>query len=195
MRILIASNNPGKVREIREILMFPGLEVLRPADLGQDFSVEETGATFEENAGAKARAAQARFGILALADDSGLEIDALDGRPGVKSARFLGVEVSYADKGREVLRLMKDVPEGKRTARFRCSAALADADGSVKVFSESCSGSIAFEMRGTGGFGYDPIFVPEGYTQTFAELPAEVKNRISHRAQAIRRVREYLIKK
>jgi XTP/dITP diphosphohydrolase len=192
MRLLLATNNPGKAQEIRAILNLPGLELVTPRELGKEFNPLEGGATFEENARIKAQSAFAQFGIPALADDSGLEVDALDGLPGIHSARFLGESSDYQKKYREVLRRMTGAPEPRRTARFRCCAALVESGESVRLFLGVCEGKIALEPRGTGGFGYDPVFVPDGYAVTFAELPSEIKNRISHRARAFAQVREYL---
>jgi XTP/dITP diphosphohydrolase len=193
MRILLATNNPGKAREVREILAVPGLEIVTPRDLGEDFVIHESGDGFEANARLKAEAAFKRFGIVALADDSGLEIDALSGKPGVHSSRFMGERSSHAEKHSEILRLMRRVAEEKRTARFRCCAVLIRGPAfAAQAFEGVCEGRIARQARGKGGFGYDPVFVPDGYKLTFAELPAEVKNRISHRAKAFARVRDCL---
>jgi XTP/dITP diphosphohydrolase len=206
---LLATNNPGKVREITEILALTGIEILTPAALGGEFTVAETGSTFAENARLKAEAGYDKFGIMTVADDSGLEIDALGGLPGVQSARFMGEDSGYEIKCREVLRLLAATPSEARTARFRCCAALKRSDlipsfvdegrrtkdeGRTLLFEDICEGRIAFEMKGTGGFGYDPIFVPDGYESSFAELPARIKNRISHRARAFAKVRDYLFR-
>jgi XTP/dITP diphosphohydrolase len=191
LKLLLATNNPGKVREVAEILALPGLELVSPADLGQRFEASEDGETFEANARTKARAAFRQFAMAVVADDSGLEIDALDGKPGVHSARFLD-RAGYAEKCQEILRLMSGVPDPKRRARFRCCAVLVEADGSEHTFEGVCPGTIARAARGAGGFGYDPVFVPDGFEQTFAELGAETKNRISHRARAFSQVRDFL---
>ena len=191
MKLLLATNNPGKVREVAEILTLPGLELVSPADLGQRFEVLEDGETFEANARSKARAAFRQFALPTVADDSGLEIDALAGKPGVHSARFMD-GATYAEKCREILRLMAGVADSKRRARFRCCAVLVEAGGSEHVFEGVCPGTIALAARGSSGFGYDPVFVPDGFEQTFAELGAETKNRISHRARAFVRVRDFL---
>jgi XTP/dITP diphosphohydrolase len=189
MRLLLATNNPGKVREVAAILARPGLELVSPADLGKRLDVVEDGKTFEANARAKALASFREFGLPAVADDSGLEIDALGGAPGVRSARFMN-GLGYADKCREILRRM--CGRGDRGARFRCCAALVESEDSVRVFEGVCAGAIAQEPRGASGFGYDPIFTPDGGDQTFAELGPEEKNRISHRARAFAQVRDYL---
>jgi len=189
MRLLLATNNPGKVREVAAILALPGLELVSPADLGRRLDVVEDGATFEANARAKALAAFREFGLPSVADDSGLEIDALAGAPGVHSARFMDGS-SYSDKCREILRRLSD--RGDRGARFLCCAALVESDGEILTFDGICPGVIALEPRGASGFGYDPIFIPDGYDRTFAELGAGEKNRISHRARAFVQVRDYL---
>jgi XTP/dITP diphosphohydrolase len=189
MRLLLATNNPGKVREVAAILEPLCSELLSPVGLGRRFEVVENGDSFEANARLKVLAAFREFGLPAVADDSGLEIDALGGAPGVRSARFMDGS-SYADKCREILRRLNGRPD--RRARFVCCAALVESDGEVEVFDGICPGTIALESRGAGGFGYDPIFIPSGYEQTFAELGAELKNRISHRARAFAQVRDYL---
>lgn len=194
MRLLLATNNQGKVAEIRAIFRQSGTELVTPRELGCDFSVREDGVTFEDNARVKAIAAYQQFGLPALADDSGLEIDALGGRPGVASARFMGEKTSFADKCAEILRRMREVPAERRTARFHCVAVIAGIrnPSETRSFHGVCEGRIALEAFGAGGFGYDPIFVPAGWDKTFAELPAEVKNRISHRGMAFGKVMAYL---
>jgi XTP/dITP diphosphohydrolase len=191
LRLLLATNNPGKVREVSAILALPGIELVSLGDLGQRFEVAEDGETFEANARSKARAAFRQFRMAVVADDSGLEIDALAGRPGVRSARFMN-GATYAEKCQEILRLMTDVPDPRRRARFRCCAVLVEADGSEHVFRGECPGTVARAARGVSGFGYDPVFMPDGLEQTFAEIGAETKNRISHRATAFVQVRDFL---
>lgn len=175
-------------------MALPGIEVVSPADLGRRFEASEDGETFEANARSKAVAAFRQFRMVSVADDSGLEIDALAGKPGVRSARFMD-GTTYAEKCREILRLMADVPDDKRLARFRCCAVLVEADGSEHVFEGECSGTVTRTARGASGFGYDPIFVPDGFEQTFAEIGTEAKNRVSHRAKAFVQVRNYLAQK
>jgi XTP/dITP diphosphohydrolase len=154
------------------------------------FKFEEAGQTYEANARGKAEAACAQFGLPALADDSGLEIDALDGVPGVHSARFME-GAGYRERMQELIRRLDLVPERGRRARFRCCAAIAWPGRQTFALEGICPGEIAREIRGAGGFGYDPIFIPDSETLTFAELPAEVKDRISHRARAFQQVRDY----
>ena len=177
MKIVLATRNPGKLREFREL--WP--EVSAVPDLPP---VEETGATFAENALLKARAAAAHAGCRALGEDSGLVVDALDGRPGVFSARYGGND--------RLLEEMRQVPDGMRTARYVAALVLVDAAGAVLAEAEgACEGAIARAPRGTGGFGYDPIFMlPDG--RTMAELPSEEKNAISHRGRAVRALLEFL---
>lgn len=186
-RLVIATNNAHKIAEIRAILGDLPLDVMTPADFDDFPDPEETGQTFEANARIKAEAAHAATGLWALADDSGIEIDALDGAPGVVSARYAGPGCTYADNNEKVLRLMADVPDDKRGARFQCVAALVCGPGVVEFFEGTVEGQITREVRGEHGFGYDPIFwVPE-LGHTFAEATAEEKNRLSHRGRAFRR--------
>lgn len=186
-RLLVATSNPGKLRELRALLADLGLEVLGPGDVGLALEVEETGTTFVANAVLKARAFAAAAGLPALADDSGLEVDALDGRPGVHSARW--VAGTDADRVAALLARLAAVPAAARGARFRSVAALAWPDGRVATAEGAVEGRIAFAPRGAGGFGYDPIFLVEdgGHDgrRTMAELPPEEKNRLSHRARAV----------
>jgi XTP/dITP diphosphohydrolase len=185
-KLLIATNNPGKVREYEELLADPSVEITFPRQEGLTLEVEETGTTFEENAKLKALVFAQASGLLTLADDSGLEVDALDGAPGVYSARYAGPDADDVDRYRKLLVALADVPPGQRSARFRCVVALAQPDGTVLTADGACEGEIGFEPRGEHGFGYDPIFVVEGYEgQTMAELDPDLKNRISHRARAV----------
>lgn len=192
MKLLLATRNQDKVAEMRRALEGTGWQVLMLSDFGDAPDVEEDGVAFEENALKKARSAAKVAGLWTLAEDSGLEVDALGGEPGVKSARYAGEGASYADLVRKVLGLLVAVPEERRTARFRCVMCLIDPGGRETCFEGRCEGRIAPSARGSSGFGYDPIFVPEGYSQTFAELGLGVKGRISHRARALEQVIEYL---
>ena len=195
--LIAATRNPGKLTEIRAILSglpvrvagLDGDERLRALPLVPE--IEESGATLEENALLKARTVFRITGVPAISDDSGLEVDALRGAPGVISARYAGENVTYDDNNRKLLRELDGVTGAERSARFRCIAAYAGPSGE-HVVEGRCDGSIAIAGRGTNGFGYDPLFVPEGYEQTFAELPASVKNAISHRSAAFRAMAEYL---
>ncbi len=154
--------------------------------------VEENGSTFEENAVLKAKALVNRTKLFALADDSGLEVDALGGEPGLLSARYAGERCSTADNNAKLLKKLAGVPFDRRTACFRCVAAFAGTDGTLLLSEGICSGHIASKPRGSRGFGYDPLFVPDGYEETIAELPPETKNQISHRGKAFRAMREKL---
>ncbi len=192
-KLLVATHNRGKVREYEELLAGLPVEITFPAREGLDLDVEETGTTFAANARLKATAFARASGLLTLADDSGLEVDALDGAPGVHSARYAGPGTSDTDRYRKLLAALTGVPTGQRTARFRCVIALARPDGTVYTADGICEGEIGFEPRGEHGFGYDPVFVVAGYGgQTMAELPPDLKNRISHRARAVENARPIL---
>ena len=202
MRLLVATRNPGKVREIRGILAaYPEIGLVGLHDLGVEETPEEDDLeafeTFEENALAKARHFAARTGELTLADDSGLCVDALDGAPGVRSRRFAAGEEARGlaqDQANNayLLRLLAGVPPARRTARYVCAAALADADGREEVFTGTCDGVVLDAPRGSGGFGYDPLVYVEGEGMTFGELPPERKNALSHRGRAVRAAAESL---
>jgi len=184
-QLLVASGNKGKLREFAELLKGVVDTVLSPADFPGLPEVEEDGATFEANAIKKARSAALFTGIPVLADDSGLSVDYLSGRPGVYSARFAGEGASDADNNALLLRELAGVPAEKRTAAFHCVIALCQPDGSCQSFDGSLPGVILDAPRGTGGFGYDPLFLVPEYDQTFSELPLEIKNTISHRGRAM----------
>ena len=193
MRLLLGTRNPGKVKEITTILEDSGWTFSSLQEFEQVGPAAEDGVTYAENAIAKARFYAAATGLLALADDSGLEVAALGGAPGVYSARYAGDNASDADRRELLLAKLAKVDSGDRRARFVAAVAIVDPNGVVLNLSEGiCEGSITFESRGTSGFGYDPLFVPDGYDQTFAELPDEVKNGISHRARALMRTRDSL---
>jgi len=188
MTILLATNNPGKQREFGELLA--PLAITVPAELGLDLDVEETGQTFVENAKLKACAFAARAGRIALADDSGLEVDALDGAPGVSSARYGGPDLTDAERCELLLRELSRRPaDHARTARFRCCVVAASPDGRWCTAEGTLEGEIAVSPRGTGGFGYDPIFLLPELGLTAAELPLSRKNEISHRARALAAIR------
>ena len=183
MKLVIATRNAHKLEEIHDIFDFHHLEVLSVFDFPDVPDVVEDGKTLEENAIKKAVEIALATGCWALADDSGLEVDALNGAPGVYSARYAGEHCSYADNNMKLLQELAGKPD--RTAHFRTVIALSDPAGSAETVLSDCSGTIIEEQRGTNGFGYDPLFVPDGYSETFAELPADIKNRISHRAMAL----------
>jgi len=186
MRLLIATTNPGKVREYADLFTGLHCELVSLADVGISNDVDETGATYEENALLKAREYTAQSGLLTLADDSGLEVDALNGRPGVHSARYAPDSPTRIQK---LLGELKHVPDEQRRARFQCVIALAWPDGQTETTQGSCEGWIAHEPRGTHGFGFDPVFYLPEYNATMAELPESFKNTISHRAHAAQKMR------
>lgn len=190
-QLLVATSNRGKLREVREILGESSFELRTLADFQMVEPVAETGMTFAENASLKASSYAIQTKMLTLADDSGLEIDQLGGGPGVHSARFIGEAVSYEERNRTILERLD--PQQKRAARFVSVVAIAARDGELLHTSTGiCEGRIARAARGTRGFGYDPIFIPDGYELTFGELPSEIKNRISHRARALELARQFL---
>jgi XTP/dITP diphosphohydrolase len=191
--LLIATGNAGKLREMRVLLGDLPVTLLSLADFPIIEEVPETGSTFSENAALKALGYARQTAVLTLADDSGLEVDALADAPGVRSARYLGEHVSYSDRITTLLRTVKDVEDEARTARFVCALAIAsDKEEMLYTTQATCEGRIADAPRGSGGFGYDPVFIPQGFTQTFGELPADIKNRISHRGRALAKARQFL---
>ncbi len=192
MKLLLATRNRNKVIEMQQALEGTGWQVVMLSDIAGAPEVEEDGATFEENALKKARSAVRFTGLWTIAEDSGLEIDALGGEPGVKSARYAGEGATDAERIRKVLGQLVAVRDERRTARFRCVMCIVDSAGTERCFEGRCEGRIAHSARGSSGFGYDPIFVPDGYDQTFAELGFGVKSKISHRARALQQVTEYL---
>ncbi len=193
MKILFATHNSNKVAEARRIFRQSGWEVLSLPDIGLDVQFIESDRSYRDNALGKARLAFEQCRMWTIGEDSGLEIDALDGKPGVLSARFGGQETSYWECNRRILKMMSEVPEPMRTARFRCVVCLIGPEDDEIYFEGVCPGTIADSIRGTQGFGYDPIFIPDGYFQTFAELGSAVKDLISHRSRALRQVIDYLI--
>lgn len=192
MKLVLATNNKGKVKELAEMLNPLGLQVVPIGEYPGFQEVEEDGETFADNAIKKAVAAAEFTGELSLADDSGLEADALNGAPGVHSARFAGEFKDDAANNRKLLKLLEDVPDEKRTGRFRCVIAIAEPHGRVHTAEGACEGIILRELKGEGGFGYDPLFYVPTYKQTFAEIDLEQKNSISHRGKALRKAVEIL---
>jgi len=191
--LLLGTYNQGKVREITSILANCGWS-LASLNKFPSIDADESGNTYSANAIAKARVYSSSTGLLALADDSGLEVAALAGSPGVFSARYAGENASDADRRQLLLSELAKTRDQDRRARFVSSVAIADKDGYVlNVVEGICEGTITVAPRGTGGFGYDPLFVPDGYDQTFAELSEEIKNRISHRAKALIQTRQFLV--
>ena len=188
-RVLVATTNPGKVVEYQAILSDAGIQLLGLHEAGVDFEVGESGQTFEENARMKARVYADESGLLTLADDSGLCVDALGGGPGILSARY---GPDPASRIKRLLSEMAEVPDDGRTARFVCVIALAAPGGETHTFEGLCEGRIARHPKGTRGFGYDPVFYLPEYDQTMAELPPFLKNEISHRARAAARLKAWL---
>lgn len=202
MKIIFATGNEGKMREIRAIMGDMELEICSMKEAGLAPDIEENGTTFEENARIKARtvadvlaAKETTHACVVMADDSGLEIDALNGEPGVYSARYLGEETPFSEKSADLLRRLKDVPEKERNARFVCAIAAVFPDGETVVTRGVIEGRIGYELRGDNGFGYDPIFYLPEYGRTAAELTDEEKNRISHRSRALEQMKEELKKR
>lgn len=191
-KLLIATNNPGKFREFEQLLESCGWELVSPAELGIEVEVEESGQTYAENARIKAEAYARASGLVTLADDSGIEVDALEGAPGVRSARYGGPGLSDEDRVRLLLRAMEGVPDDRRTARFRCVIAIATPEGEVRYAEGTVEGRVTREPRGASGFGYDPIFLLPERGLTTAELPPEEKNRISHRGRAAEKAKAIL---
>lgn len=187
MKVVMASNNAHKIAELRAILSAYGLDVVSQREAGVHVEPEETGTTFEENSRIKAVAVMQACGLPAVADDSGLMVDALNGEPGVYSARYSGPDcISDSDRINYLLKKLENVPEGKRTAKFVSVITLVTPDGREIVARGECPGHILFERHGNGGFGYDPVFFAEDAGCTFAELAPEQKNQVSHRARALR---------
>ncbi|MBQ1548670.1 MAG: RdgB/HAM1 family non-canonical purine NTP pyrophosphatase [Lachnospiraceae bacterium] len=201
MKIIFATGNQNKMREVREIMEGTGYEIVSMKEAGIESDPEETGATFEENVLIKARDVAVKLSdedkgkVIVLADDSGLEVDYMDKAPGVYSARFMGHETSYDIKNNAILEKLEGVPEEKRTARFVCAIGAIFPDGKEEVVLKTMEGKIGHKISGANGFGYDPIFIPEGYDVTSADISPEEKNKISHRGKALRKMKELLTKR
>lgn len=193
-RLLIATGNRGKARELRRLFADLPVELLDPNDFARISEAAETGTSFRENAALKAAGYARQTGIWALADDSGLEVEALGGAPGVYSARFGGPAAAYDTKIAALLRQIAEAGGRNRRARFVCAMALADPGGEIRLEAAGiCDGTIPDAPRGTLGFGYDPVFIPEGFDRTFGELPDDIKQEISHRARASAEILRYLL--
>jgi XTP/dITP diphosphohydrolase len=191
--LLLGTRNPGKLREMTNILEGSGWSFSSLQNFEHVGSAEENGVTYSENAIAKAQFYAAATGLVALADDSGLEVATLSGAPGVYSARYAGENASDADRHQLLLSELSKTSNTDRRARFVCVVAIADPTGTILNISTGiCSGTLTFAPRGAGGFGYDPLFIPDGHTQTFAELPQSLKNLISHRALALAQTKQFL---
>lgn len=192
-RLLLATGNKHKLDELKSLFQGLPYELVSPSEMGIHINVDETGDSFEKNASLKAVAFAASSHILSLADDSGLEIDALGGEPGVLSARYAGANATDAERTEFLLSRLKGVPEGKRQAKFRCVIAIATPEDNIHLFSGECRGIIMFKPSGGGGFGYDPIFYLPQIGKTMAELSQREKNNISHRGQAAAKARFFLL--
>lgn len=192
--LLLASSNRGKLAEMRNLLVDLPIKFCTLDRFPQILAVDETGQTYEENAVLKAQGYARQTGLWSLAEDSGLEVDALGNRPGVFSARYAGAGASDGERVSFLLKQLLCAPGADRSARFICAVAIADSESAlVNIEFGICEGRIAAAPRGTNGFGYDPVFVPEGYENTFAEVSAETKNAVSHRAKALKATRLFLM--
>lgn len=191
-KFIVATKNSGKLNEIKEILKDTEYDVVSMIDIGYNDEIEENGATFEENAMIKANALYQFCGQTVLADDSGLEVDALGGAPGIYTARFAGEGATDLQKIEKLLDLLKDVPFENRKARFVCSIALILDNGEKFVVKETCEGYINERLEGSNGFGYDPIFYVAQYKKTMAQLDVEIKNSISHRGKALKKMLQFV---
>lgn len=193
MTLVAATGNANKLREIKEITEAFGVRIITKKEAGaEDLDVEETGSTFEENSLIKAEAIMKATGCSAIADDSGLEVLALDGAPGVYSARFSGENATDESNNLKLLELMKEIPDEQRQARFVSAVTVCFSNGDVITARGECPGRLLREPAGDGGFGYDPLFLPDGYEETFAQLSEEAKNSMSHRARALAALGEKL---
>jgi XTP/dITP diphosphohydrolase len=191
-KLLLASTNRGKVREYRLLFEDLGYEMVTLAEEGVEEVATEPGDSYEQNARLKAAKYARTTGLTTIADDSGLEVDALDGEPGIRSARFAGKDATDADRIRVLLARLANVPWQERSAHFRCVIAIATMEGRSELYHGECHGMIALEPSGENGFGYDPVFYLIDQDKTMAQLPLEVKNRLSHRAEAALKAREML---
>lgn len=192
-KLLVATKNTGKIRELNELLNDLPLNLLSLSEFPSIGEVEETGATFAENAVLKARNYALWTSLQTVADDSGLEVEALNGKPGVFSARYAGENATDKEKIAKLLRELNAARDTERRARFVCVMAISNEKGEIKFLTEGvCGGKISLTPSGTNGFGYDPIFIPDGYKQTFGELPHRIKQEISHRGRAARKIIRYL---
>jgi len=193
-KLLLATTNQGKAREYRHLLKGLPFELVTLTEEGVDKAVDEKGASFEDNAKTKATFYASLSRLITLADDSGLQVDALGGDPGIRSARYAGDEASDKDRVEYLLSKLGEVPWEKRTARFKCVIAVATPEGRTELCQGECQGIIALEAKGDNGFGYDPIFYLSEFDKTLAELPLEIKNQISHRGKAAQKARRILEK-
>jgi XTP/dITP diphosphohydrolase len=192
-KILIGTSNREKIHELRELFAALPVRLVGLDDVGGLDEVEETGATFVENASLKASIYARQSGLFTVADDSGIEVAALGNAPGVHSARYAGLGTPFSVKIQLLLRDLDTMPDASRSARFVCAMSLADPAGAIAFETEGvCDGKLVDSPRGTGGFGYDPIFVPDGFDKTFGELDSDIRQQISHRARAAAKIMRYL---
>jgi len=192
MEIVLATKNKGKVKEIKDLLRDMKIEIKSLLDFPEILQIEETGESYRENAGLKASFLASKTNRITVADDSGLEVDALDGKPGIHSARFIDEKFSDEERNRALLELLKEIPPSKRTARFRCIIAIAKPKGDIVFCEGVCEGVISEVVRGGKGFGYDPVFYVPGHRKTFAEMDMLLKNRLSHRGMALQKAKKVL---
>ncbi len=190
--LVIATRNKDKKKEIEKLLSGLSVKVLSLYDFPSIPPIKENGATFEENALTKASVCAAKTGKFSISDDSGLIVHSLGGAPGVYSARFAGKNVTYDDNNRKLLKLLKGKQKSRRKARFVCCVAIVTPEGKKRIVKGTASGIIAERARGKYGFGYDPLFIPWGYSRTFAELGEKIKNKISHRGRALRKAKKII---
>lgn len=193
-KIIIATKNEGKIKEFNKILSGKEFDISSLSDIRDLPEIDEDGNSFEDNAIKKSRFIFELNGRHCIADDSGLEIDYLSGAPGVKSARFGGISTPQNVKNEKIISMMKGAKKNERGAQFRCVVAFTDNNG-TKTFEGVCKGRISDKPKGSNGFGYDPIFIPEGFDKTFGELDEDVKNRISHRGKSLRNFYDWFVKK
>lgn len=192
-KLVLSTDNKHKIKEMKEILKDLNIEVLSKQDIGlNNFDVVEDGTTLEENSIKKAKALKEKTPFMVMADDSGLFVESLNGDPGVYSARYAGEDNNDDKNNEKLLQMMKDFPMNKRKASFFSVIALITEEGEVITVKGECKGHIGFELKGHNDFGYDPLFTPQGYEKTFAELSGEVKNKISHRAKALEDIKDTL---
>lgn len=193
LELLVATKNNGKVAELKHLLLGVPVRLRSLREFVDAVDVKETGENFKENAALKAQGYASYTRLWSLADDSGLEVEALKGAPGIFSARYGGENATDQEKINKLLRELNKEQNEERFARFVCAMAISDENGEIKFIAEGfCNGRISLEPRGNNGFGYDPIFIPAGFNETFGELSSEIKQQISHRAQASRKIIEYL---
>ena len=191
--LVLATTNKNKIKEIRDLLKDFPINVIGLDNSDWEIpEIIEDGSTFSENSLKKAKTVAKITGKMTMADDSGLEVDAISGKPGIYSARFAGERATDRENNIKLLELLKDIPRAGRSAQFKCVIAIIDSEGNEEIIEGTCLGSIGFSEEGSNGFGYDPIFIPLGYNKTFAQLDMSIKNKISHRGQALEKAKMLL---